>query len=98
MDECIDRLGASIVFSTLNTNTGDRKIKIDVSDLGKTAFTSHHDLYKFTRMSFELKTSSKPFQRPMDVILSSRQWYHTFVYLKDLVVFCKSRMDHIEHD
>lgn len=61
--ESIDSLGAAAMFSTLNSNSGYRKIEIDEPDQDKTAFTSHQGLYCFKRMSSGLQNTLGPLQK-----------------------------------
>lgn len=46
MGECIDFLGNAAVFSSLDANSGYWQTEIGASDKYKTAFTSHHGLYR----------------------------------------------------
>lgn len=57
MNECFDSLGEEIIFSTLEENSGYRKIESDPRDREKTTFTSHHGLFKFTSKSFGLRNA-----------------------------------------
>lgn len=97
IDECIDSLGESTVFSTLDANSGYWKVEIDDRDKDKTAFTSHHGLYRFTRMPFGLKNAPATFQRAMDVIVAPVRWQTALVYLDDIVIFFRTLEEHITH-
>ena len=57
MDECIDSLGDSQVFSTLDCNVGYWQIEIEEEDKDKTAFVTHHGLFRFKRMPFGLRNA-----------------------------------------
>lgn len=59
MGEYIDRLREGTIFPTLNAKLKYWKIEIDVHDLHKTTLTSHHELYKFTEMSFMLNNPNR---------------------------------------
>lgn len=67
MDECVDFLEASSVFSTLLSNSDYQKWKMSDKGKDKTLFTTHHDLYRFPRMFFGLKNTPGTFQRAIDV-------------------------------
>lgn len=47
------------------------QIEIDEQNRDKTEFTSHHGLYRFTRMPFKLKSTSVTLQRVMVTLLAS---------------------------
>lgn len=60
---------------------------IKESDSHKTAFSSHHGLYQFTRMPFGFRNSLASFQRAIDIILSSVHFKSVIVHLDDVIVF-----------
>lgn len=60
-DKCIDSLGNPTIFSTLNANSRSCQVDIDKKDRDKTSFSSHHGLFRFTRMLFGLKTPHRRF-------------------------------------
>lgn len=71
MDECIDTLRDAKIFSTLGANSSYWQIEVHKSDLEKTKFTSHHGLYKLTRMPFGLCNAPATIQRVMNIVLSA---------------------------
>ena len=95
MDECIDSLGNAQVFSTLDANAGYWQVELDERDKDKTAFVTHHGLYRYTRMPFGLKNAPATFQRAMDVILASVKWQTAIVYLDDVIVFSTDIGQHV---
>jgi Reverse transcriptase (RNA-dependent DNA polymerase) len=70
MDECIDSLGDSETFTTLDYNSGYWQIPVRPEYREKTTFTSHEGLYWFLRMPFGLCNAPATFQRFVDIILS----------------------------
>lgn len=97
LDKCIDSLGEASFFSTLDANSGCWQTEIDEADRNKTAFTSHHEIYRFIRMPFRLRNAPGTFQRTMDFILSTVKWRFALVYFDDIAVFSKSPEEYIEH-
>lgn len=75
------------IFWALETNFSDCHVKIDGHDDEKTAFASHDVLYQFFVMPDELKTIPVTFQRAIDAIFCSVQWYSATIYIGDIVVF-----------
>lgn len=65
-------------------------IYIYKNDKDKTALTSHHGLFSFTRMSFGLKNASGTFQRVIEVILSTVKWNFALHYVDYVIVFSSS--------
>ena len=66
-------------------------------DRHKTAFSSHHGLYQFTRMPFGLRNAPASFQRAIDIILSSVRFKSVMVYLDDIVIFSKTPEEHLDN-
>jgi Reverse transcriptase (RNA-dependent DNA polymerase) len=97
MDECIDSLGDARVFCTLDCNSGYWKIPVSPHDKEKTTFTSHEGLFKFLRMPFGLRNTPATFQRFVDITLAGLTWKVCLVYLDDIIVYSRSRDDHLEH-
>jgi hypothetical protein len=95
MDECIYSLGDARVFSTLDCNSGYRQIPVSPEDKEKTTFTSHEGLFRFLRLPFALKNTPATFQRFVDITLSGLTWKSCLVYLDDIIVYSRSRDDHL---
>jgi hypothetical protein len=95
MDDCIDSLGDSQYFSTLDANAGNWQISVAPEDRDKTAFTSHRGLYRFKRLPFGLATAPATFQRAIDVILSSVRFQCALTYLDDIILYSSSLEQHL---
>lgn len=74
MDECIESLGKTSMFSTLRANLGYWKIQIGDRDKNKTAVTSHHGFHRFVRIPSGLRNAPGTFQRVVDVVLATDKW------------------------
>jgi Reverse transcriptase (RNA-dependent DNA polymerase) len=94
MDECIFSLGDAAVFNTLDCNRGNWQIPVHPGDRDKTTFTSH---YGFLRLPFGLRNAPATFQMDIDIILSGVKCKTCLVYLDDVIVFSKSKKDHLSH-
>ena len=97
MDDHIDSLGEASVFTTLDCNSGYWQIPIREEDRDKTAFTSHAGTFRFLRMPFGLTNAPATFQRTIDLILSRFRWQTCLVYLDDIIIFSKNKVDHLRH-
>lgn len=97
MDECIDSLGGATIFSTVDCNNGYWQTKIPEADRNTTTFSSHHGLFLFIRMPFELKNAPASFQRAVDIIMSRVKRQSALVYLDDIIVYSKSVTKHLVH-
>jgi Reverse transcriptase (RNA-dependent DNA polymerase) len=97
VDECIDSLGDAAVFNTLDCNSGYWKIPVHPEDRDKTTSTSQYGIYRFLRLPFELRNTPATSQSYIDIILSGVKLKTCLVYLDDVIVFSKSKKDHIAH-
>jgi hypothetical protein len=66
-------------------------------DPEKMAFVTHYGAFQFTRMPFGLTNVPATFQRMMDQVLSGLKWHCTLVYLDDIIVYCKTFEEHLQH-
>ena len=66
-------------------------------DIPKTPFQTRSGLYKYTIMSFGLTNVPAAFQRAMNGIFGNERGKFLEVYLDDIIVFSKSKEEHMEH-
>jgi len=97
MNDCLDSLGDSQFFSTLDCNAGYWQIPLAEEDKPKTAFTCHCGTYQCTRLSFGMCNASATFQRAIDMILSGVKWQNVLVYSDDLIIFSADAESHLSH-
>lgn len=64
MEDCVDSLGETKYFSTLDANVVYWPIKMEPGDIPKTALTSHRGQWKYVRMPFGLKNARRRFSEP----------------------------------
>ena len=96
MDECLDSLGESKVFSTLYCKSGYWQIPVAEEDRPKTTFTCHAGTYQFNRMPFGLMNAPVTFQRMLDILLSGYRWKSYLIYLDDIIIFSKDYDTHLK--
>jgi hypothetical protein len=70
MDDCLDSVGGSKWFTTLDANTGYWKINVDTADKENTAF--YNASWDLSVLAYALRVEKCPrtFQRALDRILS----------------------------
>ena len=68
---------------------------MDEADIPKTAIITPFGLFEFLFMPFGLANAAQTFQRLMDSLF--RSFPFVFVYLDDLLIFSKSRSEHLVH-
>ena len=84
-------------FSSLNLMSGYHQIRIDDSDVPKTAFRTPQGLFESKVLSFGLTNAPATFQGVMNHIFSKLLNRCVIVYLDDILVFSKSAEEHEQH-
>ena len=95
IDECLDTLSGSTLFSTLDLQSGYWQVEMAPEDKEKTAFTTKYGLFQYTRMSFGLCNAPSTFQRVMEVAMSGLQWKTLLVYIDDLIIVSSTLDEHL---
>jgi len=94
MDEILDKLGRCQYFTT-NRAKGFHQIQMEPESIAKTAFSTKHGHYEYTRMPFGLKNAPATFQRCMNNLLEDLIYKDFLVYLDDIIIFSTSLEEHI---
>lgn len=96
IDESLDALAGSSLFSTLDLISGYWQIPLD-SDAGeKAAFVTRSGLWKWKVMAFGLCSAPATFERLMETVLRGLQWKSLLLYLDDVIVFSSDVQSHID--
>ena len=96
-DEVQDKLAGSVIFSTLDLQSGYWQLPAHVNDRAKTAFFPGPGLglYQFCKMPFGLSGAPASFQHLMDTILRDLSFVTT--YLDELLIHSSSTEEHHRH-
>ena len=93
---CLDSLGGSKFFSSLDLRSGYWQAAIDPWSADKTAFVTRRGTYKFKVLSFGLTNAPTLFQRLIDLILAGLTWEVCLLYLDDVIVMADTFEQHLE--
>ena len=96
VDECIDAISGSKLFSTVDLTCGYLQVPVREQDVSKTAFVSRHGLYEFTSTPFGMINSGATFQRVMELAMKGLKWQICFIYIDDCIIFSSTFDEHIE--
>jgi len=93
-EEIFDAIGEAKYFSTLDLSSGYYQIPVKSDDMKKTAFTTKHGQFEFTRMPFGLCSAPATFQKMMNIILQRENWSKCLIYLDDVLIFGRTIKEH----
>lgn len=97
IDDVLDLLHGQKYFTTLDLASGYWQIEMDEASKEKTAFIVENNLYEWNRLAFGLTNAPGTFQRLMNHVLRSVIGSKCLVYLDDIIVFSKTRAEHVEN-
>ena len=85
-----EKLGKSIIFSTIDLQTGYMNIEMDE----KSKPITEKGLFEFNKMPFGLTGAPATFQRSMNLMLIDIE--HTMVYIDDIIVYSENFQKHLQ--
>ncbi|KAG2190788.1 hypothetical protein INT47_000170 [Mucor saturninus] len=97
IDECLERLHGANHFTSLDLRSGYHQVKIQESDVPKTAFNTRYGQYEFLVLPFGLTNAPPTFQHLMNKVLGDCLDKFALVYLDDILIFSKTPTEHEEH-
>ena len=98
VDDLLDKLHGTCVYSSLDLMSGYHQIRIAPEDQEKTAFRTPFGLYKYKVLPFGLVNAPAVFVETMTKVFQGRGLGEYVVcYLDDILVYSKSPEEHLVH-
>ena len=97
IDDLFDQMKGAVVLSKIDLRSGYHQLRINESDVFKTAFRTRFGHYEFIVVPFGLTNAPVVFMNLMNNVLRKYLDQFVQVFLVDILIYSKNEKEHEEH-
>ena len=97
VDELMDRLSGALFFSKIDLASGYHQVRVKSEDVEKTAFATRYGHFEYVVLPFGLCNAPATFMKVMNETFSEALDSFAIIYLDDIVIFSKTKEEHLKH-
>jgi hypothetical protein len=97
IEDLFDQMKGAGVFSKIDLRSGYNQLRIQESDIPKTAFRTRYGLYEYTVMSFSLTNAPAYFTYLMNKVFMEYLDKFVVVFIDNILIFSKTEEEYKKH-